>query len=195
MKHSQIFRRYILLLVAILFVGCAAKEPETRFFVLTQPGDTGVRHARGTSVFVRRIEVAPYLARTNLVEMKGGNQPDYAPTAHWAEPLDQGMARAVADSLRRSFGFQAYGFSPGGPPPEHSYDVTIRLERFEGNDNGDVVLVARWGISGSGSADADTGHTSEIHRAGWRPGDYTNLARLLSEEVDELGRQIGRAIR
>jgi uncharacterized lipoprotein YmbA len=194
-KHSQIFRRYILLFGGILFVSCATKEPENRFFVLTQPGDTGMRHAKGISVFVRRIEVAPYLARTNLVEMRGGNQPVYAPTARWAEPLDQGVARAVADSLRRSFGFQAYGFSPGGPPPEHSYDVTIRLERFEGNDNGDVVLVARWGISGSGSAASDTSHTSEIHRTGWQPGDYTSLARLLSEEVDELGRRIGRAIR
>jgi uncharacterized lipoprotein YmbA len=194
-KHSQILKPCLSVVIGLFFIGCAAKEPFPSFFVLKQSGDSGVRNVHGTSVFVRRVEVAPYLARTSLVEMRGGNQTVYAPTARWAEPLDQGVSRAVADNLRRSFGIQAYGFSPGNPPPDHAYDVTIRLERFEGNDNGDVVLVARWGVSSSGIGDGPTNRSTEIHRSGWKPGDYVTLARLLSEEVVDLSREIGRAIR
>jgi uncharacterized protein len=183
-----------LVVIGLFFIGCAAKEPLTSFFVLMQPGDSAVRDVHGASVFVRRVEVPAYLARTSLVEMRGGNQTIYASAAHWAEPLDQGVSRAVADNLRRSFGIQAYSFSPANPPPDHAFDVTIRLQRFEGNDNGDVVLVARWGVSSSGIGDAPTTRISEIRRPGWKPGDYATLARLLSDEVLDLSREIGRAI-
>jgi len=184
----------LLVAFGLLFSGCAATEPLTSFFVLTRPGDTGVHRSGGPRVFVRRIEVAPYLDKTSLVEMKSGNQVTYAPTAHWAEPLGQGFGRAVADNLRRSFGIQAYSFSPLGPPPAHETDVTIRLERFEGNENGDVILLAQWGISGPGEIDPSTRRTTEIHRSGWKSRDYPDLARLLSEEVVELSREIGKRI-
>ena len=195
MKNPYSYKSTVLTLIGLLLMSCAVKEPETSFFVLTQSGNTRIRQGRGTSVFVRRIEVAPYLAKTSLVEMKGSNQVTYAPTARWAEPLDQGLSRAVADNLWRSFGIQAYSFLPAAPPPDHNYDITIRLERFEGNDNGDVVLIARWGVLASSSAELFTGRTTEIHRSGWQPGDYAGLARLLSEEVVELSTEIGRAIR
>ena len=79
--------------------------------------------------------------------MKGGIEVQYAISQRWAEPLDQGLARAVAEDLSRNPRIRAYGFTPGAPPVEHGYDVWIRLERFEGNDRGEVVLRARWSVS------------------------------------------------
>jgi uncharacterized protein len=194
-KHSHLVKSLLTSFVGFFFFGCATKEPLTSFFVLTQAGDSSVKSARGNSVFVQRVEVAPYLARLSLVEMRGPNQAIYAPWARWAEPLTQGISRAVADNLQRLYGIQAYGFMPSSPPPNHTYDVSIRLDRFEGNENGDVVLLARWGLSGAGISDAPTNRTTEIHRSGWKPGDYASLAHLLSDEVVELSREIGRAIR
>jgi uncharacterized protein len=194
-KHSHLIQFLLAASIGFFFFGCATKEPLTSFFVLTQQGDASTRSGRGASVYVQRVEVAPYLARLSLVEMKGANQAIYAPTARWAEPLPQGVSRAVADNLRRLFGLQAYSFMPANPPPDHAYNVSIHLERFEGNDNGDVVLLARWGLSGSRNEDAATNRTTEIHRSGWKPGDYATLANLLSDEVVDLSREIGRAIR
>jgi uncharacterized lipoprotein YmbA len=68
------------------------------------------------------------------------------------------------------------------------------LERFEGNDNGQVVLRARWSVSTSDSSAPITSGTADVRRSGWHPGDYPGLVRLLSEEVSEMSRQIAQAI-
>ena len=126
--------------------------------------------------------------------MKGGMEVQYAPTERWAEPLDQGLSRAVAEDLGRDSRIRAYGFSPGAPPVNHSYDVWIRLERFEGNDNGEVVLSARWSVSQADSSTPINSRMVNIRRSGWQPGDYPGLVRLLSEEVMEMSLQIAHAI-
>ena len=176
-------------------VSCATTEPLTNFFMLTGSGSRAGRteSSGGTPVLVR-VEVPAYLARTNLVTMRGGIEVQYAATARWAEPVDQGLARAVAEDLSRNSRIRAYGFSPGAPPVAHSYDVWIRLERFEGNDNGQVVLRARWSVSTSDSSAPITSGTADVRRSGWHPGDYPGLVRLLSEEVSEMSRQIAQAI-
>jgi uncharacterized protein len=183
-------------LAGLLFFSCAAKEPLTNFFVL---GGSGSRPPRsrspgGVAVFVRRVDVPAYLAKTSLVTMRGGIEVQYAPTARWAEPLDQGVSRAVAEDLSRNSRIRAYGFSPGSPPTDHSYDVWIRLERFEGNDNGNVLLRAHWSVSSTNSSTPITSRTVDLRRSGWQPGDYPGMVRLLSEELAEMAREIARAI-
>jgi uncharacterized lipoprotein YmbA len=177
-------------------IGCATREPLPNFFVLTGAGPRGARTpvAGETVVLVRLAEVPTYLAKSSLVTMIGGIEVKYSATQRWAEPLDQGLSRAVAEDLSRNSKIRAYGFSPGAPPVDHSYDVWIRLERFEGNDNGEVVLRARWSVSTAGSSSPITSRTVDIRRDGWQPGDYAGLVRLLSEEVTEMSRQIAQAI-
>ena len=171
-------------------------EPLPSFFLLSNSsaGRNRSRQSGGTGVFVRRVDVPSYLATGRLVTMKGGIQVDYAATARWAEPLDQGLARAVAEDLSRNSRIRAYAFSPGAPPVDHRYDVWIRLERFEGNDHGEVVLRARWSISGADSSVPITARTVDIRRSGWRVDDYPGLVRLLSDGVAEMSRQIAGAI-
>jgi uncharacterized protein len=143
---------------------------------------------------VRRVDVPAYLAKANLVTMRGGIEVQYAPTARWAEPLDQGVSRAVAEDLSRNSRIRAYAFSPGAAPIDHSYDVWIRLERFEGTDHGEVVLRGRWSVSSTDSSVPIAGRTVDLRRSGWQPGDYPKMVRLLSEELAQMSREIARAI-
>jgi uncharacterized lipoprotein YmbA len=197
LKRQYSIRTVSCVLLGLLSLnGCATREPLPNFFVLTGTGPRSVRtHTSGeTVVLVRRVEVPSYLGRSSLVTMIGGIEVKYAPTQRWAEPLDQGLSRAVAEDLSRNSKIRAYGFSPGAPPVDHRYDVWIRVERFEGNDNGEVVLRARWSVSSAGNATPITSRTVDIRRNGWQPGDYAELVRLLSEEVTEMSRQIAQAI-
>lgn len=196
MKHHRYFRSLGCVLVGLIFISCATNEPLPNFFVLKAPASRSgrTRSPGASAVFVRRVEVPAYLARSNLVTMRGGIQVQYAPTARWAEPLDQGVSRAVAENLSRNSRIRAYGFSPGAPPTDHKYDVWIRLERFEGTDDGEVVLRGRWSVSSSDSSASVSSRTVDIRRNGWRPGDYPGLVRLLSEEISEMSHPIAQAI-
>ena len=195
MKRKRIFRTLAVSLIGLLLISCAAQEALPNFFLLH--GSTGrIRSSQsgGTSVFVRRVDVPAYLAKGSLVTLKQGIQVEYAATANWAEPLDQGVARAVAEDLSRSSRIRAYGFSPESPPADHKYEVWIRLERFEGNDNGEVVLRAHWAVSSADSSEPIASRTVDIRRHGWHPGDYAGLVRLLSGELAEMSREIARSI-
>jgi uncharacterized lipoprotein YmbA len=177
----------------LFLASCATKEPLPTFFLLTG-SRSRAQSSGGTAVLVRRVQVPAYLAKTNLVTIKGGIEVQYAPTNRWAEPLDQGLSRAVAEDLSQNPRIRAYGFSPGAPPVYHSYDVWIRLERFEGNDNGEVVLSARCSVSRADSSVPISSRMVDIRQSGWKPGDYTALVRLLSEEVRKMSREIAQAV-
>ena len=194
MKFHYYFRTFAVAFAVIFFFGCAAKEPLASFYVLGQPQKTRSAGGGGTAVFVRRVEVPAYLAKTSLVTMKGGIEVQYSVTARWAEPLDQGISRAVAGALSQNSGLRAYSFSPAAPPPPHDYDVRIRIERFEGNDNGEVTLQARWEVTSTDSSEAIASGKVFLRRSGWQPGDYASLVRILSQEISEMSRRIARSI-
>lgn len=183
-------------MISLFLISCAAVEPLPSFFLLSNASAGKIRSGQsgGTSVFVRRVDVPAYLATGRLVTMKGGIQVVYATTARWAEPLDQGVARAVAGSLSRNSRIRASGFSPGAPIAERKYDVWIRLERFEGIDHGEVILRGHWAISTEDSSAPIASRTFDIRRNGWRPGDYPGMVRLLSEAIAEMSREIARSI-
>jgi uncharacterized protein len=197
LKRYCIFRTFVAAqLISLFLISCAAVEPLPNFFLLSNASVRKIRSGKsgGISVFVRRVDVPAYLAQGRLVTMRGGIQVDYATTARWAEPLDQGVARAVAEDLGRNARIRAYGFSPGAAPIEQKYDVWIRLERFEGTDTGEVILRGHWAVSTADSSTPIAGRTVDIRRNGWQPGDYSGLVRLLSEEVAEMSREIARSI-
>lgn len=147
-----------------------------------------------TVVYVNRVEIPTYLAKTSLVTMKGGIEVQYSATARWAEPLDQGISRAVAGALSQNSRLRAYSFSPATPPPSRNYDVRIRIEKFEGNDDGEVTLQARWEVTTADSSEAIANRKVVLRRSGWQPGDHAGLVRLLSQEISEMSRQIARSI-
>jgi uncharacterized lipoprotein YmbA len=194
LKNRYFFRTFILASLIACFLGCAAKEPLTNFYVLGRPKRTHSAHGGGMAVYVNRVEVPAYLAQTGLVTMTGGIEVRYSVSARWAEPLDRGISRAVADALSQTSGLRAYSFSPGAPPPPHAYDIRIRIERFEGNDNGEVSLQARWEVTTTDSSQIVASRKVNLRRSDWQPGDYAGLVRLLSAEINEMSRQIGRSI-
>jgi uncharacterized lipoprotein YmbA len=196
LKRKRIFRTLAVSLIGLFLISCAAKEALPNFFLLTHgsAGRTRSGQSGGTAVFVRRVDVPAYLAKGHLVTLKGGIQVEYSTTASWAEPLDQGVARAVAENLSRSPRIRAVGFSPEAPLADHKYEVWIRLERFEGNDNGEVVLRAHWAVSSADSSEPIASRTVDIRRHGWQTGDYPGLVRLLSEELAEMSHGIARSI-
>jgi uncharacterized protein len=196
LKRYRIFRIFVAPLISLFFISCAAVEPLPSFFLLSNasPGRIRSRQTGGTTVFVRRVGIPSYLATGRLVTMKGGIQVDFASTARWAEPLDQGVARAVAENLSRNPRIRAFGFSPGAQQSGQKYDVWIRLERFEGTDDGAVILRGHWAVSSAESSVPIAGRTVDIRRRGWKPGDYPGLVRLLGKEVAEMSQEIARSI-
>lgn len=185
----------IALALALVVAACAATAPLPQFYLLTPPGPGGHRSHGGPSVYVQRVVVPAYLTRNSLVTIRAGNQVNYASSARWAEPLDQGIARMVAEGLNRVTRVQATSFAPTTPPPpDYAYGVEIQVQRFEGTDTGQVILTGRYEVLPASGTEPIATRSFDVRRTGWQPGDYAGLARLLSEELMDLSRTIARSL-
>jgi uncharacterized protein len=182
------------LALVFFLAACAARESLPQFYLLTPPAGGNGRSHGGPSVYIQRVAVPAYLVRNSLVMVRAGNQVAYASSARWAEPLDQGIARMVAEGLNRVAHVQATSFTPAAPPGDYVYSVEMQLQRFEGTDTGEVILTARYQVFPASGTEPIASRTFEARRAGWQPGDYAGLARLLSEELMDLSRTIARSL-
>ena len=102
---------------------------------------------------------------------------------HFPEPLKPGAPTARPESVIAVLA-----------SADQNYNVWIRLERFEGTDDGQVILRAHWIVSTADSSAPIASRTVDLRQHGWKPGNYPGLVRLLNEEIAEMSRQIARAI-
>ncbi len=187
-------------LLGTLLSGCASRQALDSYYVLTPDASAGARSGtqagiRGTRIFIRRVDIPGYLQATKLVSRHADNQVEYATSAQWAEPLDQGIAGAVASAAGRTARATVVGAVGGGVPPARDYDLKIAIERFEGDDKGEVILVATWSLFAPESSTPVLTRRSRYEQSGWKEGDYPSLAKLLGEDVAALGAEIARSAR
>ena len=182
---------------AILCGGCASHEPLARYFVLTSDAAAGGAGPAGggVRVFIRRVDIPGYLQTTKLASRRAENQVQYSTQELWAEPLSDGIAQAVGSAMDRSSRVTVAGVIGGGIPPARDYDLKIDIGRFEGDDHGEVVLVATWSLFAPESATPLLTRRSRFAQSGWKYGDYPGMARLLGLDLGELGAEIARSVR
>jgi uncharacterized lipoprotein YmbA len=194
--------RFCLILLSLLalmvMAGCASHEPLASYYVLTSDAAAGARSGtqagiHGARIFVRRVDVPGYLQTTKFTSRQADNQIEYSTAAQWAEPLNEGIAAALAGAINRTSRATVVGAIGGGVPPERDDDLKVEIERFEGDDQGDVILVATWSLFAPESSTPILTRRSRFVQPGWKHGDYASLAKLLGLDVRELGAEIARA--
>ncbi len=177
--------------------GCASREASPTYYVLT-PAETAASatgNHRGARIFIRRVTLPGYLGSTSIASRRTNNQIEYSSTAFWGEAHREGFGRALADALSRQPGIGAVSAPPLGIPPQRDYDLVVEVERFEGDDHGEVVLAARWQFYLPESAVPISSRESRFVQTGWTYGDEAGQARMLGLNVQELAAQIEKAVR
>ena len=162
-----IARRLIGLALSMSFVGCAVTDP-TLYYSLGQTtvsaptvrsADSGAVAAgsRGPvaattplSIGVGPVIIPGYLDRTQIVTRSGPDRVKLAAFHRWAEPLEGGIARIVADELGARVPTDRVVTFPwrGIVAQAIQYQVVIVVDRFDGSLDGDVTLDARWRVLG-----------------------------------------------
>ncbi len=192
---NSLLRSLCALGALLLLGGCASREPLPEYYVLTPPGAAASGSTHGIRVFIRAVNVPGYLNTAKLVSRRGATQIEYAPAARWSENLGEGIKRALMASLAQQPGIGAVSATPYGIPPARDYDLTIDVQRFEGDDAGNAAATLRWTLFRPESGDPIVSRVSRQARAGWKYGDYPTMANLLSADLAAAGAEIARGIR
>lgn len=179
---------FIALLVAI---GACASKPE-RFYTL-RPLAEKTQASLAVSVSVGPITI-PAIVDTPAIVLSVGEsevQPDDA--AHWASPLQDNIAHAVAGDLSALLGTDRVTLSSDTWSQTPDYRVAIEVERFESVPDEAATLEAVWAIRDSHGIAVREGRTNVTEATQGR--GVGELAAAHSRALVRLSTDIAAAIR
>ena len=142
----------LLLLIPFIAGGCVGKgtvEP-TKMYVLNsmeprQKLESSVIK-EDTVIGITRMGLATYLKRPHIITRVEGNEIHLADFARWAEPLEDGISKILAENLSILLGTDKVLIAPWRRDLEIDYQVHLNIVRFDARIGGDVVLAVRWGV-------------------------------------------------
>lgn len=147
----------LLLILPFLFTACTVFEPID---------DKPVRHlleasvpertptAAAPAVAIARPALPPYLERSELVTRTGDGRLEIHEKDLWSEPLDSAIARVLADNLRRLT--RSTNVQPASSfiTRDYTHLVEIRIERFDSQPDGSLLLECTWKLQPIAGGDA-----------------------------------------
>jgi hypothetical protein len=141
--------------VAFALAGCTLLAPvpdQSRFFLLTPitPAPSGAPVTQGnTSALVLGlgpIKLPDYLERDEIAARVESNRVEFSQNDHWAEPLKNNFTRVLAQNLSTLLGTQQIINFPWYSSSRIDYQITVEVDRFECDTQGNGRLEAQWSI-------------------------------------------------
>ncbi len=184
-------------LAAFGLAGCeiipAAKPDPTQFYVLSVPAIPTTREAVPPGAQIRLglrpLTLPGYLSNTkNLVVRRGTNAVTYLTFDRWAENLDLGAGRLIAQRLAASARVSGVETYPFDRAIDRDYDLSIDIERCEGQidtaGNAIALVVLHYEITtaGAGGKIVAQGTLAPAGQA-WDGRDANALAAALSQTL------------
>lgn len=181
--------RPLLLLLGALLAGCAS--PPSRFYTLNATASPGAA-ASQVSIAVGPVVIPAAVDRPEIVVTDGPNQVSLQEFDRWASPLDDEIARVVAEDLSALLGAARVTSSEQGVAREATYRVAIEVQRFDSMPGRGADLTAVWNLRRAADNRTQAGRTSaQVSARG--PG-FDALAAAHSEALARLSQDIADAV-
>ena len=203
-------RATVLCLVALLpsagMTACAVTDT-TRYYTLGQVAASAQTAMTPSSarmdpagmdaiaIGVGPVSLPGYLDRIQIVTRTSGDQVDLSPFYRWAEPLDEGIARVLAEEIGSRVPTNRIVTFPwrGSIARALQYQVVVAVLRFDARRGADVVLDARWRILGKDGAELAF-RRSTLSEAVAEPG-HGPIVAAMTRALLTLGQEIAAEIR
>ena len=141
------------------------------------------------------VIIPGYLDRIQIVTRSGPDHVELSMFHRWAEPLEDGIARLLADEIGARVPTERVVMFPwrGVVARAIQYQVVVAVLRFDGSLDGDVTLDTRWRILGR-NGDELAFSRSTITEPAVGPA-YDSMVAAMSRTLVALGQEIAAAIR
>ncbi len=151
MKSLLLITFPLLLSACTVFEPIDAK-PIRHLLEATLPGRTPT--AAAPAVAIASPSLPPYLERSELVTRTGDGRLEIHEKDLWSEPLDAAITRVLAENLRRLTGSTNIQPASSFITRDYTHLVEIRIERFDPQSDGALLLECTWKLQPLGGADA-----------------------------------------
>jgi uncharacterized lipoprotein YmbA len=178
--------------LAALASGCAS-TPQSHFYTLSPAGKPAAVAAGNYSISVGPVTVPATVDRPQIVVRVGPNQVDIDEFNRWASPLQNDIARVVAENLVSMLGTPDVTLFPQTTGAGATHRVVIGVLRFDSVPGGAAALDAVWTVRRAKEDASRTGRTSlSVPTQG---SGYAPLVAAHSMALEKLSADVAEAIR
>ena len=178
-------------IIIMLGAGCAASPP-SRFYTLSAASGPAATSAK-LSIAVGPVSVPAVVDRPQIVVDIGPNQVRLEEFNRWASPLQNNIARVVADNLVLMLGTPRVTLTAQGLGADADYRAAIDVQSFSSAPGEAALLDAVWNVRRAKDGKAETGRTTVRETVQER--GYDALAAAHSRAVARMSQDIAAAVR
>jgi uncharacterized lipoprotein YmbA len=178
--------------LVMLAAGCAS-TPESRLYTLSPVPTTPAPAPAALSVAVGPVSVPAVVDRPQIVVSLSPNRVWLDEFNRWAAPLQNNIARVVAENLVGMLGTPRAALYSQTVSADADYRVAIAVQSFDSAPGEAATLDAMWTVSRAKDGKSQTGRTS-VREPTTEKG-YDALAAAHSRAVARLSRDIAEAVR
>jgi uncharacterized lipoprotein YmbA len=191
------------LALVLVITGCVSlkRTPQARFFVLQseiKPETSSSEEAPEGIIGMEKVLLPGHLVRPQLVTWKATNELAVDEFLRWAEPLDEGVARILAEDLAALLPDYQVIRRPWRGDTKTRCRVEVVLETFGLQTNGRVLLEGRWRLLPDEGELALVQHAAKLERGpltGGAQGEVVTGVDTMSQLIADLSRQIAQGIK
>ena len=179
-------------LCALAFATGCGSTPASRFYTLSATNGTAAPPST-LSITVGPVTVPALVDRPQIVVDMGPNQVRREEFNRWAAPLQNNIARVVADNLVQMLGTPRVTSSAQTSSAAADYRVAIEVQSFQSVPGEAAVLDAVWAVRRTKDHKSETGRTTV--RETVQEKGYDALAAAHSRALARLSQDIATAVR
>jgi uncharacterized lipoprotein YmbA len=178
-------------ILAAILTGCGSTPP-SRFYTLSAARGAAAASSN-ISVIVGPVAVPAVVDRPQIVVDIGPNQVRLEEFDRWAAPLQNSIARAVADNLVQMLGTARVTLFAQTLSADADYRAGVDVQSFQSAPGEAAILDAVWTVRRTKDGKAETGRTTA--REAVQEKGYDALAAAHSRALARLSRDIADAVR
>jgi hypothetical protein len=175
--------------------GCVNLKPQqdsVKLYVLgpnefTQPAKTSA-----ASIYIARPNLPAYLDGKRLQYRHADGEVRSLHTARWAEPLQEGIARTLAEFLIESSDRRVSGFYPWPKQSMGDMELRVHFHKLGAMADGEIQMVAKWELLGSKAIERSGTYRSQDIQ--WRLGDAESLVAGFNQAIRQLALEVTGAL-
>jgi uncharacterized lipoprotein YmbA len=179
----------------ILASACGSSAPVRYYSLEALESRFGEDVAGSPGMGLGPLRMPDYLTRSRIVTRRDNSEVVVDDFNRWVEPVDEAVYRIIAanvDSLLEDVIVVAFPYNHFA---DLDYQVIGRVDRFDTDEHGRVVLVAQWSIMTPNSEFVVAPRRIRYETQASDVTDYGAVAAAMSEALAEFSRDIAREFR
>jgi len=184
---------FAILFTALVFTGCSSKSNFYQLHTNDHVSGNRADRIKQNVIGIAEVEVAGYLDQPQIVTRLNEGRVNVHEEERWAGSFPKNIQTVLTQNLSKLLPSYTLLASPWEEPVSDRYRIYVSIDRFDGDQNGTVVLDGRWSLVDKEENRMITGEKIRyIDRGGITLDD---MVATQSRLLDRLSRSIAKKVR